>query len=1257
MSEKIRSNGRIKYLVLMWVILVSYANYGQQYYMESGRPFIQNFTPNEYKAHNQNFSVVSDLRNIMYFGNFAGILEFDGSNWQIIQTHNKSRVTVLKTDEFGRLLVGSYKEFGILQPNELGRMEFVSLSQNLSIEHKNFDEVLNILIENGIVWFVTESFIFAWDNISLKAFEPETNIISAYSTGGSIFCLLKQAGLCELDGDKFIPVPGGGLFSETVELKAIFNPGNDTLIFATSNRGLFKYNRNEFIPFSSTLNSYFKEKIISCGCLQGNRNMAIGTERGGIVILYPNGQLKEIITERAGLNDNYVRHLYEHNGALWAALNNGITRIETPSPITFYNIQAGLNGGVTDIIRHKNQLYIATYNGLFYQDSITAFFRQINDIKTGCWSLVSTADNLLAATSAGIFIIDENSAKKISNHFALKLHAEQFDLPFVYAGHADGLAILEKINQKWTIKDDISISEDEIRDICGGGNESLWLTTPSDGLYRYFTEGSKIEKFDTTNGLPSLMMNRMNETSHGLVVTAIDGLYAFDEQRFEFGRIHIPTIDSSFNTSWHTRIYEDKRGNIWSCRGDETHIARYILYKGKYTNSSVPLAQIKNTVIWSIYSDFNGVMWFGGPDGLIRFDTNIKLSHGKEFYTLIRKVITVKDSVLFHGNFMNENNTVGLVQNPFHKSMLEFENNKIQFEFSASAYQNKVDLKYQYQLGGFEDEWSDWISTNKKEYTNLPPGEYVFSVRAKDVFGNVSHTASYEFFVLTPWYMKWWAFVLYIVLIIVTIGLIAYWRSQKLVKEKKRLESLIKERTTEIIEQKEEIENQSQELSNKNKELERINMIVKAINSEIAFNDLLEAILEKTRLIKAVERVSALVYDKSSDSYKFKASFGLEKSSIENAEFTLAKTDRLFLKHADEIYEDIFFTNLKVQDEPEENQYTPGARCRLIIVVRIKEQVAGFLILENIQKQDAFTEEDFSFVKNLKEHIISAFIKTQILEDLQKTLVDLQETQEELIRQEKLASVGQLTKGIVDRVINPLNYINNFSNLSSDMILEIKELIEEERQKLMEETYNEIEEIASHLSGNLNKIMKHGESAARIVKGMEKLLMDKSNNYIVTEINNLLDKKIDLSIKELKADYNNMDVEISKMFDKDAGSVNLMHEEFGQVIKLLLDNAYYILREKAGNNPGLEMKINIITIKSNNWIEIRIRDNGNGIPASEIDKIFDPFFTTKPTSDGIGIGLYMCKDIIEAHNGFCKVNSNEGEYTEFILGLPPAKLK
>ena len=324
----------------------------------------------------------------------------------------------------------------------------------------------------------------------------------------------------------------------------------------------------------------------------------------------------------------------------------------------------------------------------------------------------------------------------------------------------------------------------------------------------------------------------------------------------------------------------------------------------------------------------------------------------------------------------------------------------------------------------------------------------------------------------------------------------------------------------------------------------------------------------------------------------------------------------------------------------------------VIMIVRVNDGVEGFLMLENSYKNNAFNQQDFSLLQNLKEHIISAFIKTIILEDLETTLINLKETQEQLIQQEKMASIGQLTKGIVDRILNPLNYINNFSLLTNDLSGEMEEILDGLKEIMDIDTYEELKDLLKMVKMNVLKVNEHGASASRIVKGMEKLLKERSTTFVLTDLNTLVDSHIEIALQEYQAENKSFKVEIVKDLDFNSKKIKILPSELGSVIVNTVDNAFYAVDEKMKKVKDFEPLIRISTQFSETEAVIIIRDNGNGIPEQEQKKMFQPFQTTKPTSKGTGLSLYMNLDIIKSHKGTIDVESKDGEFTSFVIRIP-----
>ena len=273
-------------------------------------------------------------------------------------------------------------------------------------------------------------------------------------------------------------------------------------------------------------------------------------------------------------------------------------------------------------------------------------------------------------------------------------------------------------------------------------------------------------------------------------------------------------------------------------------------------------------------------------------------------------------------------------------------------------------------------------------------------------------------------------------------------------------------------------------------------------------------------------------------------------------------------------------------------------------------------------------------------------------EVIEKTLTDLKATQTQLIQSEKMASLGELTAGIAHEIQNPLNFVNNFSEVNKEMLEELK--AESKKPKAERDEQQEIE-LINDLIENEEKINHHGKRADAIVKGMLQHTQAGSGKKEPTDINALADEYMRLAYHGLRAKDKSFTAEMITHFDETLPKVNVIPQDMGRVMLNLFNNAFYAVNQKAKTaGPDYKPTVELTTFAppSGGWGAI-VRDNGIGIPDAIKDKIMQPFFTTKPTGEGTGLGLYLTYDmVVKGHGGKIEVNTKEGEFTEFIVSLP-----
>ena len=319
------------------------------------------------------------------------------------------------------------------------------------------------------------------------------------------------------------------------------------------------------------------------------------------------------------------------------------------------------------------------------------------------------------------------------------------------------------------------------------------------------------------------------------------------------------------------------------------------------------------------------------------------------------------------------------------------------------------------------------------------------------------------------------------------------------------------------------------------------------------------------------------------------------------------------------------------------------------IEVRGRDEVGEMAQALEVFRQHALDVQRLNLVEELATRVEAQN------EELGKTLQDLRKAQDQIVMQEKLASLGQLAAGIAHEIKNPLNFVNNFADISTDLLEDLKEELETVKEHAPEESLAEIEDISGDLTGNLERIVHHGQRASSIVYGMLEHARKEGGEKRPTEINAMLEEYIALAFHSMRAVDNRFQMTIRKDLGENVGAIEAVPQDLSRVFLNIVTNACQATFDKqiAENaDPGYQPELQVQSRKENGQIEVRIKDNGPGIPESHLARIFEPFFTTKDTDKGTGLGLSLSHDIVRGHGGTLAVNSETGEGAEFVITLP-----
>ncbi|MFA5668927.1 MAG: triple tyrosine motif-containing protein [Balneolaceae bacterium] len=719
---------------------------------------IHNYTVKDFKNSRQTWAATQTDEGKMIFGNSNSINLFDGEKWEYIHVPKGQTTYSLAKSEQGRIYTGGEGDFGFLKPNEMSQMQFQSLLPRLDSTYHNFQFVRQTHYLNGKVYFRTSSQLMMYDEQldTVFVYKPATNIYNSYLIKNTIQAHIQGVGLVDLTDLKANLLDDSNYFL-TDKIYGMIPHAKGQLIYFREH-GLQLYDGKSLTSFSSASFEYLRTHN-GYRMLQINKGLiGIATLSGGILFITETGDMLQVLTKKAGLNDDHVYGLFVDNqGLLWAMLDDGISVIDVRNGYTEYDFHYGIDGLVNGVYHIGDTYTVTTNHGFFFWDGKgDPSFKQITNSPSHSFESINIKDRVIASSQSGLYVITGDKTKQVSKKIFSKLIAND-STGIVGWGNGE-LSLLQikngVINQYKTYSD---ISYPKSWSL---NNQQLYLLTINDQLLRINLKSGVIYNIETENA--PYEKYYIGKVQNETLVGTSNGVYKVEQNK-------LVATDSRFDELKNITLFKDCMDEIWMRAG--TDLIRFTKNRaGLWDKESAIFNNIGNNEGYFTISCYSDATWFGLENKIIRIPKNYTIPIGS-FQTNISSVKINSDSLIYNGFGRQQGIPV-----------LKYKENQMRFEFAAAFYLKSDFNTYQFKLEGFESDWSKWTTENHKDYTNIPEGTYTFKVKGRNIYENEGSEASFNFQILPPWYRTWWAYLVYLIFISLTLYTIHKIRLNQLLK-------------------------------------------------------------------------------------------------------------------------------------------------------------------------------------------------------------------------------------------------------------------------------------------------------------------------------------------------------------------------------------------------------------------------------------------------------------------------------------------
>lgn len=816
-----------------------------------GLPIITNYSPLTYKAHYQNWGATQDKDGVMYFANGDGLLIFDGANWQTIEFPDQGAARDITITKSGKIYIAGDNNIGYLTNDSSFNPKYISLLDSIPLEYQNFRTIWNIKSCGDTIYAQSTEYIFIITNNNIKTYQSNQYILNLYVNNKN---------------EAYAPISGGWLkikddslysFQTNEKIFSIIEK-NDSIFAISTNNKIFNL-KNDQLELYSEFSFSFGRTYISDLKAFSNKYLIYSTQNG-VYILDFNGKLQLKLNKNTGIPSSDVYNTFTDNiNNLWVLTSNGLSYVEIAAPLRIINEKANMEITHPSFFSFLNKkIFACTGHKIYhiFEENYKTFnSSNISAANGQSWGAINIGNELYISHNPNILRIDKNKNVKLygPGNNIWEIVKSPFYKDDYLIGTSQGIYLYKYNGDSLKFQFKIKEFDKESRALHFDSEKNLWVGISHEAIYKIKFDSSyniiDIKSYNEENGLSNTNSITFFEWNDTVLISTFKNLFFYDninDTICKFAQItdnfnikdkrvlQLIGIDN-FNNFWFEYYNDNQDAEIFCFRKEGAKFIEVNKFAKRLLNYS--LAFVSN------YDSSHAVI--GTSKGFAVINTQINYVDTVPYKPIISKIYSsTNDSLLFGSYILNPDGSFSREFSGKNKLQIDFKNNDLRFVYAAPFYAATNKTQYRVMLKNYDENWSSWTTETKKEYTNLPPGNYVFMIEALNIYDKKSQISEFNFYIKYPWYRTIYAYFIYVLLLILFLFGIVKFFTFRLKRRNDKLEELVNERTlqiqqknSELEQQKEEILTQAEELQVVNHELEKLSTIVRETDNAVILTD------------------------------------------------------------------------------------------------------------------------------------------------------------------------------------------------------------------------------------------------------------------------------------------------------------------------------------------------------------------------------------------------------------------------------------